>query len=61
MTEFIETPLTPEQIREREQWAIEAAEREAAEEAKLAARVSALEKLTSLGLTEDEIKAVIGL
>ena len=61
MTEFIETPLTVEQIEEREQWAIEAAEREAAEEARVDAKQSALAKLALLGLTEEEAKAVIGL
>lgn len=54
-------PLTEEELAEREQWAIEAAEREAAEEAKLDARQSALAKLALLGLTENEAKAVIGL
>lgn len=54
-------PLTPEEEAEREQWAIEAAEREAAEEAKVSAKQSALAKLALLGLTEEEAKAVIGL
>jgi 8-oxo-dGTP pyrophosphatase MutT (NUDIX family) len=54
-------PLTEEELAEREQWAIEAAEREAAEEANLDARKSALAKLANLGLTEEEAKAVIGL
>jgi hypothetical protein len=54
-------PLTEEELAEREQWAIEAADREAAEQAKLDARESALAKLAKLGLTEEEAKAVIGL
>lgn len=61
MTEFIETPLTVEQIQEREQWAIEAVERETAEAAKIDAKQSALAKLALLGLTEEEARAVIGL
>lgn len=61
MTEFIETPLTVEQIQEREQWAIEAVERETAEAAKIDAKQSALAKLAKLGLTEEEARAVIGL
>lgn len=54
-------PLTAEEEAERKAWAAEAAEREAAEQAKLEARESALAKLAKLGLTEEEAKAVIGL
>lgn len=54
-------PLTEEELAEREQWAIEEAERVAAEEAKIAAKQSALAKLAKLGLTEEEARAVIGL
>jgi uncharacterized protein YfaA (DUF2138 family) len=54
-------PPSEEELAEREQWAIEAADREAAEQAKLDARESALAKLAKLGLTEEEAKAVIGL
>jgi hypothetical protein len=54
-------PLTEEQETEREQWAIEAAERDAAEQAKLDAKESALAKLAKLGLTEEEAKAIIGI
>lgn len=54
-------PLTPEEEAEREQWAIEAAEREAAEAAKVDAKQSALAKLALLGLTEEEARAVIGI
>ena len=53
-------PLTEEELAEREQWAIEAAEREAAELAKVAAKEAALKKLAKLGLTEEEITALIG-
>ena len=52
-------PLTEEELAEREQWAIEAAEREAAEEAKAEAKVAAIAKLAALGLTEDELAALI--
>jgi hypothetical protein len=54
-------PLTPEQEAEREQWALEQTEREAAEAARIEARESALAKLAKIGLTEDEARAVIGL
>jgi hypothetical protein len=54
-------PRTPEEEDERKAWAAEAADREAAEQAKLDARESALAKLAKLGLTEEEAKAVIGL
>jgi hypothetical protein len=54
-------PLTEKELAEREQWAIEAAEREAADKAKVSAKESALAKLAKLGLTEEEAKAVIGL
>lgn len=54
-------PLTAEEEAEREQWAVEQADREAAEEAKKQARISALEKLAALGLTEDEVSALAGL
>lgn len=54
-------PLTEEELAEREQWAIEAAEREAAEQSRVDAKQSALAKLALLGLTEEEAKAVIGL
>ena len=54
-------PLTEEQEAEREQWAIEAVERDVAEQAKLDAKESALAKLAKLGLTEEEAKAIIGI
>lgn len=53
-------PLTDEEIAEREQWAIEAAERESAEEAKLAAKEAAKAKLAAIGLTEEELSALLG-
>jgi hypothetical protein len=52
-------PLTAEEEAEREQWAVEAAEREAAEEAKLAAKEAAKAKLAKLGLSEEEVAALI--
>jgi len=57
-------PLTEEEIAQREADAIAAAaaeaERIAAEEAAASAKASALAKLTTLGLTEEEALAIIG-
>ena len=57
-------PLTDAEIAEREaqaaQAAIEQAEREAAEAEKQANKESAKSKLEALGLSEDEINALIG-
>lgn len=62
--EVVERPLTADEIQQRELDAIAAsaaeAERIAAEEAKIAARNSAISKLTALGLTEEEALAIIG-
>ena len=52
-------PLTAEEEAEREDWAAEAAEREAAKEAKLEAKETAKAKLAKLGLTEEEVAALI--
>lgn len=52
-------PLTPEEEAEREQWAIEQAEREQAEADKATARETAIAKLAKLGLTEMEIQSLI--
>ena len=58
-------PLTPEELAEREAMAAQAEQdrlaREAAEQAKAEAKASAQAKLAALGLTEDEISAVLGL
>jgi hypothetical protein len=54
-------PLTEEEQALHEQWAQEFAEREAAEQAAVDAKQSAIAKLANLGLTEEEAKAVIGL
>lgn len=55
--------LTPEEIAQREvdaqTAAIEKAEREAAEAAKADAKLSAMAKLQALGLTGDEITAIL--
>jgi hypothetical protein len=55
--------LTPEEITQREvdaqTAAIEKAEREAAEAAKADAKLSAMAKLQALGLTGDEITAIL--
>ena len=57
-------PLTDEEIAERDaqadQAAIEQEEREAAEAAKAAAKAAAMSKLEKLGLTQDEITALLG-
>jgi sugar-specific transcriptional regulator TrmB len=57
-------PLTPEEIAEREQMAIQAQAEQEARDAKLAAeaaaKASALNKLKALGLTEAEAKALVG-
>jgi hypothetical protein len=49
--------LTEEELAQRE---IDAVARQAEEDAKIAVRESALTKLQVLGLTEDEIKALVG-
>lgn len=54
-------PLTAEEEAEREQLAVEQAEREAEKQARISAKESAIAKLAKLGLTEEEAKAVIGL
>ena len=55
--------LTPEEIEQRavdaQVAAIEKAEREAAEAAKADAKLSAQAKLATLGLTEEEIQALL--
>jgi hypothetical protein len=57
-----EVPLTGEELAQREvdaaAYAIEQAEREAAETASQAAKESAQSKLTALGLTAEEIAAL---
>lgn len=62
--EVIERQLTAEEILQREVDAAAAAaaeeERIAEEEARAAAKESAIAKLTSLGLTEEEALAIIG-
>lgn len=54
-------PLTPEEEAERTRWAEEAVQREKDEAAKVDAKASAISKLSALGLTEEEAKAVIGI
>ncbi len=57
-------PLTPEEIAEREQMAIQAAqeqaEREAAEAQRQANKESAKAKLAALGLSDEEVAALLG-
>lgn len=54
-------PPTKEEIAEQEQRILEDQERRQQEQAKEEARISALEKLAKLGLTEEEAKAIVGL
>lgn len=54
-------PLTEEELAEREQWALEAEAKIAAEEAKVVAREAAMAKLAKLGLTEEEVSALLNL
>ncbi len=56
--ESYERPPTAEEIADREVMALEAEARKAEEEAKVAARQSALAKLAALGLSEEEIAAL---
>jgi hypothetical protein len=56
--ETIERQLTAEEIAEREEMQSEAETRQAKQEAKAAARTSALAKLAELGLTEEEVAAL---
>ena len=52
--------MTEEEIVERAAWTAQEAEREAAELTKVAAKEAALTKLAALGLTEEEVAALIG-
>jgi hypothetical protein len=56
--EVTERPLTAEEIAEREVMQAEAQARQAEQDAKAAARVSALAKLKELGLSQEEIEAL---
>ena len=60
---LIELDLTSEEITQREQDAIQAEQDriafEAKQQAKIDAKESALAKLSALGLTEEEVQAII--
>ena len=58
--ESYERPLTSEEIADREVMQAEAEARQAEQDAKVASRLSAIEKLAALGLTEDEVGALLG-
>jgi hypothetical protein len=58
--ESYERPLTAEEIADREIMQLEAEARQVEQDAKVASRLSAIEKLSALGLTEDEVGALIG-
>lgn len=59
-----EVELTAEEIAQQEidakAYAIEQAERDADAKAKADAKASAMAKLATLGLTDDEVKAIVG-
>ena len=52
--------MTAEEIADREVMQAEAVAQQAEQDAKAAARVSALEKLSALGLTDAEVGALVG-
>jgi hypothetical protein len=52
--------LTAEESADREVMQLEAEARQAEQDAKVAFRLSAIEKLSALGLTEDEVGALLG-
>ena len=56
--EVIERPLNAEEIADRENMQAELQVRQAEQDAKMAARQSALAKLAALGLTQEEIEAL---
>jgi hypothetical protein len=56
--EVQEVELTEDEIAQREQIHLQVQQRETEQEAKLAARTSALAKLAELGLTEEEVAAL---
>jgi DNA-binding NarL/FixJ family response regulator len=56
--ETIIRPLTPEELAEREEMRATQEALQAEQDAKVAARASALAKLAALGLTEEEIGAL---
>jgi len=58
--ESYERLLTSEEIADREIMQLEAEARQVEQDAKVASRLSAIEKLAALGLTEDEVGALIG-
>lgn len=62
--ETTEIPLTPEEIAQAEAdaaaYAEEQAQREAAEAARTAAKDSAKAKLAALGLSDEEVSALLG-
>ena len=58
--ESYERPLTAEELADREVMQAEAEARQAEQDAKADARVSALAKLSALGLTDAEVGALIG-
>ena len=54
-------PPTEEELEEKKQWALEDKQRKQEEQAKEEAKLSALDKLAKLGLTEEEAKAIVGI
>jgi len=58
--ESYERPLTAEELADREVMQAEAVAQQAEQDAKADARVSALAKLSALGLTDAEVGALVG-
>ena len=56
---IIEVDLTSEEIAQREQDAIQAEQEKLAKEQAIQAKASALAKLSALGLTEEEVQAIL--
>ena len=56
--EITERPLTADEIAEREAMQADFVARQAEQDAKVAARASALQKLKELGLSQEEIEAL---
>jgi hypothetical protein len=56
----VERPMTDQELAAYEQTVAQAERQNVAQEAAVAAKASAVAKLAALGLTEDEVNALIG-
>lgn len=54
-------PPTQEEIKEQEEWNKKEEKRISEEKNKEDAKIAALQKLSKIGLTEEEAKAIVGL